>query len=169
MKNFALSLVCMVLVILACSNSRQENSATTPAPKSARIVANTAVTDPKARYLGEVTAYIGNLFEADKRMVESFAKSDGSQIKDSIIKAHAAEAKDFEAIGPPPAEYRNIHARIQKIHRDHVAAYTEYLRTFIDLKGSHVDRGNAKLKESILYLDKTREIISATLDRDVAR
>lgn len=163
----------IIAVILACGGQRSDDpSKTSPTPISSttdRIVANTDVKDPKARFLGEATAYLSNLFNADKTMVERFTSNNGTKIKDLIIATHESEKKDFDAVEAPPPAYRNIGAKLLKIHRDHTLAYTEYLKTFIDAKEIHVDRGSALLKQSLLEMDETRKLITAALDRDVAR
>jgi hypothetical protein len=158
-----------VCVALASCSIRPPLSSNAPSPTPGRIAANRDVQDPRARYLGQVAAYIGNTFNADKEIVASFQSS--KDIKETIITTAENEKRDYYAIGkPPPFDgYRQLHSKLESVHGKHAQAFTAYLKVFANPTGKQVDRGNELLKQAILELDEARKLSEQLMARDVSR
>lgn len=175
--NLSALLVILLTLIVGCANgpnSSKRSSETPSASPSGRIVANNAVKDPKARYLGQALAYISNLVATDKAMVEEFQKDSGSpqSIVAAIKTAVDTEMQDYKSIESPPKAYLSIAILLAKIHKDHDVAYTAYLRTFTqpDLRrmAKSIDRGNDVLTRSMQKeMTEVKDLIMAATERDV--
>jgi len=177
MKNLLLPLTILALVALGCTSPRTDSSSSTPAspPDShARTYANNAVADPKARYLGQATAYIGNLIDADKRMFQEFVDEGRTptSIIDAIKSAAEVEKRDFDGIEKAPKSYSAIDLKLKKIHDDHLRAYTNYAKVFTakntSQMGALIDKGHAILRGSVADMDAVGDMLKQAMDRDVA-
>ena len=168
-------LVILMVAVIGCADrspttGRQEPA---PSPPSGRTVANMNVRDPRARYLGEGTAYIINLVQADTSMAEEFVND--SRTPQSILAAikstHEEEDRDFRAIEFPKGRiYAAITKRLVKIHNDHNKAFLEFVNVFkaSDRKAmeSRIDRGHALIKGSMADINVAKDLMMTAMQND---
>lgn len=159
-----LPLIILIWVVLGCGSRNNEPSpSATPTPKSERIVANNAVKDPNARFIGQSVAYLNNLKLADESMANTFVDGDLTKIAYSIKSAADTEKRDFATIERAPKAYRHIEKRLNKIHADHERAYIEYLNVITNPKPAQIDRANKTLKTSLLEMKETIQMLSGIM------
>jgi hypothetical protein len=168
-------IVILLGVALGCANRSSERPESgTPTPSSEKIVANKNVRDPKARFLGEATAYIANLFHTDEAIAQEMAKADSGKMDLdqflTLLKDAAQTEKDgFGNIEVrPPALYNPLLTKLIKIHNGHGAAYMEYTKALIAIKNTkearkHVDKADAILKQSLYDLNDAQKFISSAM------
>lgn len=174
-----LPLAILAFFALGCaggSSPYSQPASSSPTPSgSGRIVANMAVKDPKARYLGEALAYISNMLDTDRTMAQAFVDDDRTpkSIVAALQKAHQSEDMDWNRIEAAPRAYADIAHRLTKIHDGHNAAYVQYAKTFSENTktgmAARIDKADAILKSSLYEMNSLKDVISAAMERDVNR
>lgn len=174
--NLSVLLVIFLALIVGCANgpNGSKSSDTPSASPSGRIVANNAVKDPKARYLGQALAYVSNLASINESMLKEFQNDSSTpqSIVTAIKTAHETEIRDYNSIESPPKAYRSIANKLATIHKDHEIAYTAYLQTFTQSDpqrmSKSIERGNDVLKRSVRKeMTEVQDLIKAAAQRDV--
>ena len=91
--SYLFPLVILLAVVAGCNGSKSGSttSANPPPEKSGRTVANMDLQDPKARFLGEGTAYISNLLTGDQVMFEEFVND--NRTAESLVAAIKSHVK----------------------------------------------------------------------------